>query len=108
MPRYATAHDLFSHRSEFLLTSSGIWVIVSLSKRREQMTKTLTIEALATEIRNSSDKRRRVLNALTETCRFIEKEEPRSADLRPAHIAKLLADYKAHAAYLSAALDLVA
>lgn len=63
------------------------------------------IEALALEIRNNSDKRRRVLHALTETLRYIEKEESRRADIRPAEVAKTLASYKEHAAYLSAALD---
>jgi hypothetical protein len=64
------------------------------------------VEELATEIRNSSDKRRRVIQALTDTIRYIEKEEPRPADTRPAQVAKTLADYKAHRDYLRTALDL--
>ena len=43
---------------------------------------------------------RRILEAIAECDRFIAKEEPRSADLRPADVAKHLEFCKAHKAKL--------
>jgi hypothetical protein len=39
---------------------------------------------------------RRVRDAIAECDRFIAKEEPRRADLRPANVQKILDHYKAH------------
>lgn len=47
---------------------------------------------------------RRVLEAIAECDRFIAKEEPRAADLRPADVAKTLAHAKGHKAKLENAL----
>lgn len=44
----------------------------------------------------TKDQTRRVLEAIAECDRFIAKEEPRRADLRPAQVAKTLAHAKAH------------
>ena len=42
----------------------------------------------------------RIQQAITECDQFITKESARSADLRPADVAKLLASYIAHRAKL--------
>ena len=41
-----------------------------------------------------------VQGAIADCNRYIAKEEPRSADLRPADVAELLAFYKSHRAKL--------
>lgn len=51
---------------------------------------------------NTKETTRRVLEAIAECDRYIAKEEPRAADLRPVEIVKLLAFYKAHRAKLVA------
>ena len=43
---------------------------------------------------NTAEKNRRIVEALQEVRRFIEKEEARSDDLRPAEMTELLAQYK--------------
>lgn len=52
--------------------------------------------------------RNRILQALTETNRFIDREEARGADLRPDSVTALLASYKAHRARLLQMLDAAA
>jgi len=41
----------------------------------------------------TTDRERRILQAIDECDRYIAKESPRSADLRPAEIQKLLDGY---------------
>ena len=52
----------------------------------------------------TKDKTRRVLEAIAECDRYIAKEEPRAADLRPEWAAKHLDFCKAHKAKLEAML----
>lgn len=52
----------------------------------------------------TKEQRRRVISALEETQRFIDKESKRSADLRPAETQNLLDWYVAHKAKLEAML----
>ena len=46
----------------------------------------------------------KIISAIAECDRYIAKESPRDADLRPAGITKLLASYIAHRAKLVAML----
>ena len=48
---------------------------------------------------------KRTMDALAETARFIEKESPRRADLRPADVQKHLDFCIAHKSRLEAAID---
>ena len=68
----------------------------------------MTAEEIAAHILADPGKRQRVQTALADTLRYIAKEEPRRADLRPPEVAELLASYKAHAEKLRAALALAA
>lgn len=52
----------------------------------------------------TASQRRRVIEALNETQRFIDKESARNPKLRPADTQKLLDFYIAHAAKLRAML----
>ena len=47
----------------------------------------------------------KIKQAMIETQRYIDLEEPRAADLRPAAVAELLAKYKAHLVKLQAMFD---
>lgn len=51
------------------------------------------------------DQQRRVLDALAETQRFIDRETARDARLRPPEVQALLAFYVAHRARLCAMLE---
>lgn len=53
----------------------------------------------------TSNEGRRILSAIADCDRFIAKESPRRADLRPADIQKTLDFYVAHRARLVAALE---
>lgn len=44
----------------------------------------------------TNEQARRIIEAIAECQRFIDKEEPRSADLRPADVQKTLDFYKKH------------
>jgi hypothetical protein len=48
---------------------------------------------------------RKILEAIRECDRFIAIESPRSADLRPADVAKTLEFYRAHKAKLLSMLE---
>jgi hypothetical protein len=48
----------------------------------------------------TKEKTRRILEAIADCDRYIAKEEPRRADLRPADVAKHLEFCKAHKAKL--------
>lgn len=48
---------------------------------------------------------RRIVEAIAECDRYIAKEEPRDASLRPADVAKRLEFYKAHRAKLVTMLE---
>ena len=50
----------------------------------------------------NKEQTRRILQAIEECDAYIAKESPRSADLRPVEIQKLLAFYIAHRAKLAA------
>jgi hypothetical protein len=52
----------------------------------------------------SDEQRRRALQSIAECDRFIEREEGRNADLRPAETQQLLEFYKSHRAKLQARL----
>lgn len=45
---------------------------------------------------NTNSRERKIRQAIEECDRYIAKESPRSADLRPAEIQKLLDQYIAH------------
>jgi hypothetical protein len=53
----------------------------------------------------SADRRQRIATAIAECDRYIAKESPRAADLRPADVADRLAYYIAHRAKLVAMLE---
>lgn len=53
----------------------------------------------------SNEQNRRIIEAIAECDRFIDREEARNVSLRPADIQKTLAFYKAHRAKLSAMLE---
>jgi hypothetical protein len=59
---------------------------------------------LSTYLPLSPRYRKRTIDALAETQRFIDKESARRADLRPASVQKLLDGYIAHKAKLIAHL----
>lgn len=44
----------------------------------------------------NADRKQRIIDSIADCDRYIAREEPRSADLRPADVAKRLEWYKAH------------
>jgi hypothetical protein len=69
--------------------------IIDMSNKEPQMIS----EAL------TFDQRRRIVEAIEDCSRFIEREEKRDPALRPASVSKTLAHYKLHMARMAKCLE---